>query len=84
MTVDATNIYVIDANENGQIIRFNKATGEKTVLITGMASSQAFSNLELNDNKLYWTEITNSGNAYALDLSDNSLNTIKSGLMNLR
>jgi hypothetical protein len=84
MIADNNNIYVIDANENGQIIRFNKATGEKTVLITGMATSQAFSNLELYDNKLYWTEITNSGNAYALDLSDNSLNTIKSGLINPR
>lgn len=84
MTVDDNNIYIIDANENGQITSINKANGVQTVLINGFASSQAFSKLELKDNKLYWTEITNNGKAYSFDLSNNNLVIIKTGLTNPR
>ena len=84
LTVDSENIYVVDANNNVQILQISKSMGAKSILSSGFASSEAFSNLELNNNILYWSEITNNGNTYQLSLSTGEIKTVKGSLTNPR
>lgn len=82
--VDDDNIYVLDSSNGSQVLAFSKADVTKAVLASGFSSVQAFSNLELNNNTLYWTEITDNGKAFSLSVTGGAVSTIKGSLTNPR
>lgn len=81
LNADADNIYVLDAVNGTQLVQYAKSDGTMTVLTSGFSSVQAFSNLELNDNTLYWTETTDEGKVFSFDLSEATFSIIKEGDM---
>lgn len=84
LNADAENIYMLDAENNSQLVSFKKSDSTMTVLSSGFATTQAFSNLELANNMLYWTEITDEGSAWSFNLTDDNRSTIKEGMTNPR
>jgi len=84
--LEADNQFVYAINSNvSEILKINLSTETSTVLNnSSFSTSGAFSNLELANDVLYWSEITTIGKVFSLPILGGDVVTVKSGLTSPR
>lgn len=81
---DANYFYILDAHNNGQVLRLSKVSNKLDTLAHGFATTQALFSLMLDSGKLYWVETKDNGSVFMMSASGGAITVVDQNLSNPR
>lgn len=84
MALDNSYFYILDTQSNGLVLRLSRTDAGLDTLTSGFSTTQGLSSLLLDNETLYWVEIKDAGQVFALPATGGAFSVVGENLTNPR